>query len=85
FLERPRRIPFRLLLQRLDDAGGTVRAHVDLACTDRVASTVRHLALGARVLREREFWTVLSDPAGRVYCLTDRDPVNPPGTAPSGG
>ncbi|MGL5819244.1 MAG: VOC family protein [Phycicoccus sp.] len=84
FLERPRHLPFRLLLQRLGGTDGAVRAHVDLACTDRVASTARHQDLGARVLREREFWTVLSDPTGRVYCLTDRDPVDPPGTAPNG-
>jgi predicted enzyme related to lactoylglutathione lyase len=85
FLERPRHLPFRLLLQRLGDVDGPVRAHVDLACTDRAASTARHVGLGARVLQERELWTVLRDPAGRLYCLTDRDPVNPPGTAPSDG
>lgn len=74
-LRRPGGLPLRLLLQRLDEAGGPVRAHLDLACTDRAAETDRHVALGARVERVRERWTVLVDPAGRRYCLTDRDPA----------
>ncbi len=68
-------MPLRILLQRLDEPTGTVRAHLDLACDDRPAETARHVALGARVERVRARWTVLVDPAGRRYCLTDRDPV----------
>ncbi|MGL4744984.1 MAG: VOC family protein [Dermatophilaceae bacterium] len=91
YLERPGGIPFRLLLQRLGevdsggDTDGVVGAHVDFASADRGASTARHVGLGARLVHEGKFWTVLCDPVGRVYCLTDRDPVDPPGTAPSGG
>jgi hypothetical protein len=75
FLRRPDGIPLRLLLQRLDDRTGPVRAHADLACVDRRATLSRHLAAGARVVAEREQWTVMADPVGRVYCLTDRSPT----------
>jgi hypothetical protein len=78
-LVRPAGIPFRLLVQRLGEPTGAVRAHVDLACTDRGSSTRRHVAAGARVLEVRGGWTVMSDPVGRVYCLTDRSPTAPPG------
>lgn len=74
-LRRPDGLPLRLLLQRLDEPAGTVRAHLDLACDDRAAETDRHLGLGARVEAVRERWTVLVDPARRRYCLTDRDPT----------
>lgn len=79
-LHRPGGMPLRLLLQRLDEPAGPVRAHLDLACSDRGAETDRHVALGATVEAVREHWTVLADPAGRRYCLTDRDPVT--GTLP---
>ena len=64
----------RILLQRLDEATGTVRAHPDLATADREAETGRHVALGARVVGVHAYWTVLEAPGGQVYCLTDRDP-----------
>ena len=66
----------RLLLQRLDEADGPVRAHPDLASADRAADTERHVALGATVRDGHPFWTVLTAPGGQVYCLTDRDPVS---------
>jgi hypothetical protein len=65
-----------VLLQRLDEPDGPVRAHLDLGTTDRAAEVTRHEALGARVLSVEEFWTVLSDPAGSSYCVTDRDPAS---------
>lgn len=73
-LDVPTTQPLRLLLQRLDDLDGGVRAHLDLATDDRAAETRRHLALGARLVAEHDFWTVLADPAGAAYCLTDRAP-----------
>ena len=73
-LVRPPGMPLRLLLQRLGETGGPVRAHLDLAATDRRAETTRHLALGAQVQREHALWTVLTDPTGSAYCVTDRDP-----------
>jgi hypothetical protein len=65
-----------VLLQRLDDSDGLVRAHFDLGTPDRTAEVARHEALGARVLSVEEFWTVMSDPAGLSYCVTDRDPAS---------
>lgn len=73
-LQRPEGHPLRLLLQRLGEESGTTRAHLDWATTDREAETARHVALGARVVDVRQVWTVLADPNGRWYCLTDRDP-----------
>ncbi len=67
--------PLDLLLQRLDRQDGPVTAHLDLGTTDREAETARHLGLGARVVVREEFWTVLTDPAGLPYCITDRDPA----------
>jgi hypothetical protein len=67
--------PLEVLLQRLDREAGPVSAHLDLGTTDRSAETSRHAALGARVVADEEFWTVLADPAGLPYCITDRDPA----------
>jgi len=64
----------RILLQRLDEPEGPVRAHPDLATADRPGDTDRHVELGARVVAVHDFWTVLRAPAGQVYCLTDRHP-----------
>ena len=68
-----------MLFQRLDEPTGPVRAHADVACVDRVATLARHLAAGATVVVERQGWTVMADPVGRVYCLTDRSPTRPAG------
>jgi len=65
-----------VLLQRIDEADSPVRAHLDLGTPDRAAEVARHEALGARVLSEDAFWTVLADPAGLSYCVTDRDPAS---------
>ena len=73
-LDRPAGMPFRILLQRLGEPDGPVRAHLDLASDDRAAETARHQRLGARVLERHDRWTVLTDPAGSAYCITDRDP-----------
>ncbi|KRF36830.1 VOC family protein [Nocardioides sp. Soil805] len=73
-LARPDGQALRLLLQRLDDEGGPTRAHLDLACSSRDREVVRHASLGARLVDDRESWTVMADPAGLAYCLTDRPP-----------
>jgi hypothetical protein len=75
YLEQPPGLPVHILLQRLDAAepGQQVRGHVDFGCTDGQA-IARHEALGARVTGTHQFWTVLADPAGRPYCLVDRNP-----------
>lgn len=73
-LVRPPGQPLRFLLQRLDEPTGRVRAHLDLATTDRSAETARHVGLGARVLAPGPARTVLADPSWSAYCITDRDP-----------
>ncbi|KQU64691.1 VOC family protein [Phycicoccus sp. Root101] len=73
-LTRPDGLPLRLLTQRLGQPDGTVTAHLDLACADRVAVTREHEGLGAQVASVHERWTVLRAPGGARYCLTDRDP-----------
>ncbi len=73
-LHPPAEQPLRWLVQRLDDEDGPVSAHLDIACDDREAETARHVALGATVVRRHEEWTVLTDPVGTTYCITDRRP-----------
>jgi hypothetical protein len=75
-LVRPDGIPIRLLLQRLGASeGGPVTGHLDLACDDRPTEVARHEALGATVVADHGGgWTTLRDPAGALYCVTDRDP-----------
>jgi hypothetical protein len=65
-------MPLQLLLQRLHEEQPVVTAHLDLACDDRDAEVARHVDLGASVVRRTDGWTTLRDPAGRVYCVTDR-------------
>jgi hypothetical protein len=75
-LRRPDGWPARLLLQRRDRAapGDRTRGHVDFGCTD-AAELDRHVALGARVTGTQEYWSVLTDPVGREYCLVGRAPA----------
>ncbi len=73
-LVRPEGLPLRLLLQRLGHARGPVTAHLDVATTDRSAETARHLGLGASLQDRHSHWSVLTDPAGTAYCITDRRP-----------
>jgi len=75
WLRGERQFALDVLLQRLDVTTGHVAAHLDLGTTDRPAEVARHLALGAEVLTTEEFWTVLRDPTGLTYCVTDRDPA----------
>lgn len=84
-LIRPKGQPLQLLLQRLGEREGRVRAHLDLATSDRAAETRRHVDLGAEVLDVRQGWTVLADPAGSPYCLTDRTPETRVLDVPAGG
>ncbi len=74
-LARPDGQPLQFLLQLLDETSGPVRAHLDLAADDRAAEVRRHVLLGARFDTEGRGWTVLRDPAGAAYCVTDRNPV----------
>ncbi|MGD9957821.1 VOC family protein [Nocardioides sp.] len=74
WLRPPRQFALDLLVQRLDDAHGPVRAHLDLGTPQRPAEVARHEGLGATALVTEEFWTVMADPGGLRYCITDRDP-----------
>jgi hypothetical protein len=76
-LERPAGIPVRLLLQRRAQAEPhePVSAHVDVACDDVRAVCESQVAAGAQVAAEFAHWTAMTDPIGRPYCLTGRDPV----------
>lgn len=73
-LIRPPDQPLQLLLQRLGEEEGEVRAHLDLASSDREAESARHVGLGAQLREVHGGWTVLTDPSGMTYCVTDRDP-----------
>jgi predicted enzyme related to lactoylglutathione lyase len=73
-LRRPADQGLELLVQRLEEPGGPVRGHLDIGCSDRAAETERHLALGAGHVTTYDAWTVLTDPAGSPYCITDREP-----------
>ena len=75
YLDGPAGWPARLLLQRREQAapGDPVSGHLDFGCTDPGAVD-RHVALGARVTATQQYWTVLTDPAGREYCLVGRAP-----------
>lgn len=77
-LNTPRRLPYRILLQRLgsSDRGAQTRAHLDIACGSDIDMVARrHEANGAINLGRRKYWVTMQDPAGLAYCLTPRDPV----------
>jgi Glyoxalase-like domain len=75
YLDRPRGIPLRVLLQRLDDGPQKpVSAHLDIACDDVDAHVRHHQTLGADLVRRTPYWATMRDPAGREYCLTARNP-----------
>lgn len=68
--------PVQVLVQRLDEGGGPTTAHLDLGTSAgaREAEVARHVALGATVVRPGRGWTVLRDPVGTTYCVTDHAP-----------
>jgi len=76
YLVRPDAVAVRLLLQRRAVAGpdDPVTGHIDLACQDTERLAERHVAAGARIEATFPDWLVLTDPTGRPYCLTRRDP-----------
>ncbi|MGL5808420.1 MAG: VOC family protein [Nocardioides sp.] len=75
WLRMPDQLALDVLLQRLGRADGPVSAHLDLGTNHRAAEADRHRGLGAEVTATGEFWTVMRDPTGLAYCLTDRDPA----------
>jgi hypothetical protein len=75
-LVRPDGQALRVLLQRVGGEG-PVGAHLDLACSSRERELLRHVGLGAHVVADHAAWTVMRDPVGMTYCLTDRSPDQP--------
>ncbi|GAA1482298.1 hypothetical protein GCM10009624_27380 [Gordonia sinesedis] len=49
-------------------------AHLDLATNSVDDEVARHTDWGATVVNRLPRWTVMSDPVGRRYCVTDRNP-----------
>jgi hypothetical protein len=71
----PGELPLHILLQRTQSSGAPSAAHLDLACGSEVADVrARHEALGAQWVAAGRHWQVMRDPAGGLYCLTERDP-----------
>jgi hypothetical protein len=71
----PGAMPIHILLQRRDAPGTPATAHLDLACGAEVGRIrAAHEALGAQWVADGRDWRVMRDPAGGLYCLTERDP-----------
>lgn len=54
-------------VQRL--GSGTPRVHLDIESDDVPAEVARVVDLGARILEERDGYTILTDPGGLVFCV----------------
>ena len=60
-------VPGTVMVQ---DVGSTpARIHLDIETDDRVAEVARLTSAGATVVEEHDDWTVLSDPAGLLFCV----------------
>ncbi|GIH10132.1 hypothetical protein Rhe02_81990 [Rhizocola hellebori] len=60
------------LVQRLGE--GPSRVHLDIHTTDVEAEVARLEKLGAKRLREVNFWCLMEDPAGMPFCvIADKD------------
>ncbi|HEX6148523.1 VOC family protein [Nocardioides sp.] len=57
-----------LELQRTG-AGTPPRIHLDIETDDVAAEVARVVGIGAAVLEERDGYTILTDPAGMVFCV----------------
>jgi hypothetical protein len=71
------RFDARLFFAHLGGLARSARgsAHVDVACDDVRAVCESHVAAGAQIAAEFAHWIAMTDPIGRPYCLTGRDPV----------
>ncbi len=58
---------FGLLVQRLGD--GSARVHVDIHTDDVDAEVSRLERLGAQQVERLDFWCVMRDPAGLLFCV----------------
>ena len=75
-LEGSERMPLCILLQRLGaDGRASPGLHLDISSgSNRSAVVDLHRRHGAEVVEWFEQWTVMRDPAGMVYCITNRPP-----------
>jgi len=75
WLLAPDSAPLQLLVHRLGEDTGAVRAHLDIG-TDDIAAEVRRLVeLGATVTAEHGgSWVTLADPTGLPFCVTPQPP-----------
>ena len=75
-LARDPALAIGILLQRNgdDDPARTASAHLDLAATAVEDEVIRHEDWGGRVIERFPDWTVMADPQGRRYCITNRNP-----------
>jgi predicted enzyme related to lactoylglutathione lyase len=63
---------FGLLIQRLGD--GPSRIHLDIHTDDLAAEVARLERLGAQRLERLQFWQVMRDPAGLLFCVVEEPP-----------
>lgn len=72
--------PVQFLFQELETGTvmDTTTAHVDLGTDDVEAEVDRLVNLGADHVATYPGWTVLSDPAGMTFCVTENPPSVPP-------
>ncbi|MAU80670.1 VOC family protein [Gordonia sp. Z-3] len=75
-LSRDPALAIGILLQRNgpDDPSQTASGHLDLAANAVEDEVARHEDWGAEVVERLEQWTVMRDPVGRRYCITNRNP-----------
>lgn len=75
-LHRDPRLAIGIVLQRYGTENTATRAtaHLDLAATAVDEEVGRHEGWGAQVLERMPNWTVMADPVGRRYCITNRNP-----------
>jgi hypothetical protein len=48
---------------------GPARVHLDIHCSDRAAEVARLERLGATLVDDGEYWSVMRDPAGLLFCV----------------
>ena len=58
----------QVALQLLGE-GTAPRVHLDIETDDVEAETARVLALGARLVEQREGYAILADPGGVLFCV----------------
>lgn len=72
WFEQPRTMPIRLMAQQIGE--GAARLHLDVRVSDLEAGAAMLERAGARPTGDGgEFWQVMHDPAGTVFCASHHD------------